>query len=144
MQIALNKLKHVKIYSLSISSRNSALSVSSIFGKFSQIIDGYFRNVVCDLEHDIWCEALSSVSSALVALRDQSQGSTILSDFVRLSEFSLLIFQQHEDNFSKHFRRTFELHCELIKSKTSVTNANNKFEHVNYPSVTLTSVCFMT
>ena len=89
-----------------------------------------FSYVLCDLEPDIWCEALSSVSSALVALRNQSQSSTILSDFVRFSEFPLLIFQQHGDNISKHFRRTFELHCELIKSKTSVTNANNTFEHV--------------
>ena len=49
--------------------------------------------VLCDLGPDTWCEALSSVSSALVALQAQSQVCNLMKSF----KCSLLICQQQRD-----------------------------------------------
>ena len=95
--------------------------------------------VVCDLGPDTWCEALSSVSSALVALREQSEGSTSSWFFWRFFTFSFLIFQQHWDNFSSHFRRIWELPWELIKSKTRLEIALNKLKPVKIDFVSISS-----
>ena len=81
----------------------------------------------------------NSASSTLVALRAESQASTSLWFSWWFFKFSRSILYQHYYNFSTHFRRSWELHCELIKSKTQLEMALNNLKHNKFDFVGIDS-----
>ena len=94
------------------------------------MLDSYFRNVVCDLEHDICCEALSSVSSALAALRDQSEGSTPLCVFCNKTFRSTEAAKKHAVN-NCYEAQELKAYCDQQNSTATQINSNKNLRELS-------------